>query len=142
MNSIFRLASLTTTAFLAAASTACTDGTAVADPVNPPTNNQGIVAGTLEATAQRPTLTLRNTTEHVVGYMVLEKNMMVVALFPPCGPQCPQLAQGQQVAIPYSAINGYTSAATEVMVMWWSYTRAADGTLQPTGGVQSKTVRL
>lgn len=142
MNSIIRLASLTATAFLAAASTACDDGTAVADPVNPPNNNQGIVAGTVEATAQRPTLTLRNTTEHVVGYMVVEKNMMVVALFPPCGPQCPQLAQGQQVAIPYTAINGYTSAATEVMVMWWTYTRAADGTLQPTGGMQSKTVRL
>jgi hypothetical protein len=146
MNSIIRLASLTATAFLAAASTACTDGTAVADPANPPanppTNNQGIVAGTLEATAKRPTLTLRNTTEHVVGYLVMEKNMMVVALFPPCGPQCPQLAQGQQVALPYTSINGYTNAATEVMVMWWTYTRAADGTLQPIGGMQSKTVRL
>ena len=74
--------------------------------------------------------------------MIVEKHQMVVALFPPCGSQCPTLVQGQTVAVPYTSIAGYTNAATEALVMWWTYTRAADGSMQATGAVQTKTVRL
>ena len=100
------------------------------------------MAGTLESRAQRPTLTLRNTTEHVVGYMSVDKDQMVVALYPPCGQNCPTLVQGQSVAVNYSAITGYTPASREATVMWWKYTRRADGSLQPEGGVQTVNVRL
>ena len=96
----------------------------------------------LEATAARPTLTLRNTTEFQVGYMVVDKDQMVVALYPPCGDNCPKLQQGASVAIPYANIGGYTNASTEAVVMWWTYTRQADGSLKATGAVQTKNIRL
>lgn len=142
MKPIFRLATLTVTAFLsAAAATACSDESALpTDSV--PTSNPGIVAGTVETIAARPTLTLRNTTEFQVGFMVVDKDQMVVAMYPPCGDNCPKLVQGAQLSIPYSAINGYTSASTEAVVMWWTYTRQADGSLKATGAVQTKNVRL
>ena len=63
------------------------------------TGNSGIVAGTLEVKAARPTLTLRNTTEFVVGYMVVDKDQMVIAMFPPCGANCLQLRQGESVVV-------------------------------------------
>jgi hypothetical protein len=100
------------------------------------------VAGTLEATAAKPVLTLRNTTEFVVGYMVVEKNMATVALFPPCGNNCPTIRQGESVAVSYSSIAGYTPAAREAIVMWWTYARRADGSLAPQGAVNTINVRL
>lgn len=142
MSPIFRRASLITTAFLAAASTACSTESHTPDSPTVPNESQGIVAGTLEATATRPTLTLRNTTEFVVGYMVVDMDQAVVAMFPPCGAQCPRLAQGEQVALPYGSIGGYTPASTEAMLMWWTYVRGADNTLQPTGAVHTRIVRL
>jgi hypothetical protein len=139
MNPVIRLATLAASAFLAAAATACS--TEEQAPVETPAP-AGIVAGTLEASASRPNLTLRNTTESQVGYMVVDKDLMVVAMFPPCGTNCPKLVQGAQVTVPYSALSGYTDKSTEVMVMWWTYARAADGSLQPTGAMQSRLVRL
>ena len=143
MNPIFRLATLTAAAFLsAAAATACSDEAVLPTDSVPTTSNPGIIAGTLEATAAKPTLTLKNGTEFQVGYMVVDKDQMVVAMYPPCGDQCPKLVQGAQVAIPYANIGGYTNASTEAVVMWWTYTRQADGTLKATGAVQTKNVRL
>lgn len=107
-----------------------------------PAPNQGIVAGTLEVSAARPNLVLRNTTEFVVGYMVVDKDQMVIALYPPCNASCPLLVQGASVSVPYSAISGHTAASREAVVMWWKYVRRADGTLTPDGGMQSVNVRL
>lgn len=106
------------------------------------TGNNGIVAGTLEAKAARPVLTLRNTTEFVVGYMVVDKDQLVVALYPPCGQNCPTLVQGASASVNYGSISGYTAASREATVMWWKYVRRADGSLQPEGGVQTINVRL
>ncbi len=143
MNPIIRLATLTATAFLAAAAaSACSDAATPPTDTSSPDANPGIVAGTLDVTAVRPTITLRNSTEFVVGYLVVDKNQMVVALYPPCGQQCPTLVQGAQVGIPYSSVSGYTAESREATVMWWTYTREADGSLKATGGVQTKTVRL
>lgn len=104
--------------------------------------NPGIVAGTLVANAARPTLTLRNTTEFVVGYMVVEKNMAVVAMFPPCGNNCPTIRQGESVALNYTSIAGYSPSAREAIVMWWTYARRADGSLAPQGAVNTVNVQL
>jgi hypothetical protein len=143
MSPIFRLATLTATAFLsAAAATACSDEASAPTDSVPTNSNPGIAAGTLEAVAARPTLTLRNTTEFQVGFMVVDKDQMVVAMYPPCGDNCPKLVQGAQLSIPYSAIGGYTSRSTEAVVMWWTYTRQADGSLKATGAVQTKNIRL
>jgi hypothetical protein len=120
---------------------ACGKDEAIADPtIDPP--GQGIVAGTLAVSAARPNLTLRNTTASVVGYMVVDKDMAVLAVFPPCTTQCPTLIQGASATVPYSSIAGYTTSSTEAIVMWWTYIRAADGTLQATGGVQSAKITL
>lgn len=106
------------------------------------TGNNGIVAGTLEAKAARPTLTLRNTTEFVVGYMVVDKDQAVIALYPPCGQNCPTLKQGESVILNYTSIGGYTAASRDAHVMWWTYVKRADGSLTPEGGVQTVNVRL
>lgn len=121
---------------------ACGGADAVAAPDEENVPNQGIVAGTLEARAARPTVTLRNTTEFVVGYMIIDKDQATVALFPPCNQSCPLLRQGESVAVPYTAISGYTSSSREAIVMWWKYTRSADGTLRPTGAVQTTKLSL
>jgi hypothetical protein len=109
---------------------------------NLPNGNGQIVAGTVEIKATRPNLTLRNTTETVIGYMVVDSEMATVALFPPCDQRCPQIVQGASATVPYTAIAGYTNASKAAIVMWWTYRRAADGTLQPDGGVQSSRVTL
>jgi hypothetical protein len=124
---------------------ACSDspaGNVLTEDTATPSPNQGIVAGTLEVKAQRPTLTLRNTTELVVGYMVVDKDQMVIALYPPCNTQCPTLAQGASVQVPYSQIGGYTAQSTEAIVMWWTYRRQADGSLRPESAVQTTRIRL
>lgn len=142
MSPVLRLAGLLTSAFLAAAGSACRNEATVVDVQTPPQTSGGLLAGTLEATANRPNLILRNTTEFVVGYMVVDKEQMVVALYPPCGAQCPKLAQGEQLMLPYTSIGGYTAKSTEAVVMWWTYVRGADNTLQPSGAVQTRHVRL
>lgn len=142
MSPVLRLAGLLTTAFLAAAASACRNEAAVVDVHTPPQASGGLLAGTLEATANRPTLLLRNTTEFVVGYMVVDKEQIVVAMYPPCGAQCPKLAQGEQLMLPYGSISGYSAKSTEAIVMWWTYVRGADNTLQPNGAVQTRRVRL
>ncbi len=123
------------------ASAACSNDVSIATPA-PSNPNQGIVAGTLEVKAANATVTLRNTTEFAVGYMVVDKDQMVIALYPPCGTQCPTIVQGAQASINYADISGYTSASIEAIVLWWTYTRAADGTLRPTSGVYSTRVTL
>ena len=141
-----RLATSIPTSFALAATlliSACgKDSETLATGPDSPGENHGIVAGTLDAKATRPVLTLRNTTEFVVGYMVVEKNMAVVALFPPCGNNCPTIRQGESVALNYSAIAGYTPQAREATVMWWTYARRADGSLAPQGAVNTINVLL
>lgn len=121
--------------------TACTASSTEADAADP-NPNQGIIAGALTARASNAAITLRNGTEFVVGYLVLDSGMATIALFPPCGSNCAKLVQGDSVTVPYSAIGGYTPKSTEARVLWWTYRRLADGTLEPQGGVNTIRVRL
>lgn len=107
-----------------------------------PRENQGIVAGTLSATASGKTLTLRNGTEFIVGYMVVTKDVAVIAMFPPCSSNCSTLAQGATVGVPFDKISGYNDKTTEAIVMWWKYQRNADGTLTAIEAVNSTRVAL
>lgn len=109
-----------------------------------PSPNQGIIAGTLEVKVDRSakSLTLRNTTEFEVGYMVIEKDMMTIALMPPCGNSCPILSQGASTTVNYTAIAGYTPQAREGRVLWWTYKRNADGTRTTQGGVNTINITL
>lgn len=108
------------------------------------TPGQGIVAGTLEAKVDRvaQTITLRNTTEFEVGYMVVEKDMVTITLFPPCGTNCPIAVQGATATVKYADIGGYTPQAREARVMWWTYRRNADGSRTAQGGVNTVNVTL
>lgn len=102
--------------------------------------NQGIIAGDLTVQVDKAgkMLTLRNSTEFAVGYMIVEKDIATVALFPPCGANCPKLAQGQSKQVSFNEVVGYTSEAREARVMWWTY--APNGDAQ--GGVRTTVVRL
>ncbi len=132
-------------ALIACSLTACGSPSAAdGDASQVPSPNQGIVAGTLEARADRAaqTLTLRNTTEFEVGYMVIEKDMMTVALMPPCGNSCPIIVQGASATVKYASIAGYTPQAKEARVLWWTYKRNADGTRTTQGGVNTISITL
>jgi len=120
---------------------ACSNDRSIANP-EPANRNQGIVAGTLEIKAANATLTLRNTTESTVGYMVIDKDQAVVLMYPPCGSRCPTIVPGGQASIRFADIDGFTSASTEAIVLWWAYTRAEDGMLRATGAVFSTRVAL
>ena len=87
-------------------------------------------------------LKLRNTTEHQVGYMVVDKDQMVVALYPPCASNSPSVVQGATASVPFSQISGYTPQSTEARVMWWKYIVRADGTKVADGPVQTVSVKL
>ena len=127
---------------LALLSAACANNPA--GPQSPTQNGSpsGIVAGTLEVTASSRSVRLRNTTEQQVGYMVVDKNQMVIALYPPCGTNCPVVVQGAIATLPYTQISGYTNQSTHAVVMWWRYTLRADGTRVAEGAVQTTTVQL
>lgn len=124
--------------------TACSAPSGTDEGTAEPAPNQGIVAGALEVKVDRAArvLTLRNTTAFEVGYMVLEKDMMTIALMPPCGNSCPILVQGASVPVPYTSIGGYTPQAKEGRVLWWSYKRNADGTRTTQGGVNTVNITL
>ncbi len=119
----------------------CSGGSASSDSTAP-RENQGIVAGTVSATASGKTLTLRNSTEFIVGYMVVTRDVAVIAMFPPCASNCTTLAQGATVAVPFDKISGYSDKTTEAIVMWWKYQRNADGTLTAIEAVNSTRVAL
>lgn len=119
----------------------CADTPSGAVPVVQPPNN-GIVAGTLEARTERQTITLRNTTEFVVGYMVIDSEMATIALFPPCGDGCAKLLQGESITLPKSAIGGYNERSTKANVLWFKYQRNANGTYTPIEGVNVTQVAL
>ncbi len=120
----------------------CDNRPVAGDLTEPPAETQGRLSGTFTATAQRPSLILRNTTDYVVGFTVNEKEGMILRLLPPCGVERPQVAPGQAITLRYADIDGYTDAAREVVVSWCILKRASDGTLQRYGDERGFTVRL
>ncbi len=115
-------------------------GAPAAAPADAPAAGQGIVAGTLEARRDGDALVLRNTTEFVVAYQLLEANTATLALLPVCLPAtCPTLRQGESRRVPLVEVTGWTPAAREVMVTWWRFVPGRDGT--PVAGV-AETVRV
>jgi hypothetical protein len=120
--------------------TACSSDAAV--PAAPDEQNEnpgdGIWAGTVQAEVANRRVVLKNQTERPVGYLVLEKNMAIVAMFPPCTSNCTTLAQGGETSIRYEDIPGYSAVAREAIVYWWMY--GPDGRAE--GGMSSVVVRL
>jgi len=108
----------------------------------PATNNgtPGIVAGTLDVSTANGAVMLRNTTEHLIGYMVIDNNrLMSVA---PCGSTCPIVVQGATSTVPFAQITGYSLESSEAQVLWWKYTVRTDGAKVADGSMQTTTIKL
>lgn len=99
---------------------------------------QGLWEGKVDALVADGRVTLKNGTEWVIGYLVVEKDMAIVAMFPPCTSNCTTLVQGGEATVRYEDIPGYSSEAREAIVYWWRY--GTDG--RPMGAMASETVRL
>lgn len=115
---------------------------AVSDSADGSVNAPQIASGTIEITANRPNLILRNTTETIVVYRLIDEELQTLALMAPCDARCPQIVQGASVTVPYTAITGYSDATKRVHLVWWTLRRAPDGTLRVDGELQSKRVTL
>lgn len=117
-------------------------GSDAPNPASPDTNQetpgQGLWEGKVDAVVADGRVVVTNGTERVIGYLVMEKDVAIVAIFPPCTTNCKTLVQGGEVAVRYEDIAGYTPAAREAIVYWWMY--GPDG--RPEGGTSSVVVRL
>jgi hypothetical protein len=104
---------------LAATSLACGDPTSI-------TQEQF----TIRATGRE--VRLSNAAEMPTFYFVVERETAAVIDFAPCveGPECPSVAPGATVRIPYSGISGYQAGRKEAIVFWWRSARTPAG-LQP-----------
>lgn len=126
---------------LAAGVTACSsDGAPIEAPAPP--ENAGLWEGAVSVTARRPVVTIRNGTDRVIGYRVIEKHQMLVALYPPCTSACTKLAQGATATVGYTAIDGYTDAAREATLVYWTYVPGPNGTLVVDGPIQTIGIHL
>lgn len=76
---------------------------------------------TLEITATRSNLVLRNTSTSLIRYFAVNPNILTLALFAPCDSNCAAIAPGQSVIVPYASIMGYDPAMTEAQVTWWRF---------------------
>ncbi|MEP6832775.1 MAG: hypothetical protein ABJB74_05245 [Gemmatimonas sp.] len=123
-------------------STACSNEGTVTEPV---TNGapHGIVAGNLEASAADGAITLRNTTDQQISYLLVDKDQAIAAIYPVCDvAHCTNLAQGASASVSYTLIPGYTSKSTEVLVYWTRYSVGADGTRVLNGREEITNVKL
>ena len=137
---------LQTITIIVAATVLCSCRTDTEQHTNPdaPGSGKGIVAGSLEVSVNKAarTFTVRNTTEFVVGYLAVERDVTTAALFPPCGENCAKIAQAQSKTIDFSEIVGYTPEAREARILWWTYVRDRDDVLRPQGSVQTTIVHI
>jgi hypothetical protein len=131
---------LTTTLLTLVLTAACSSG-APTDFSSPPPQNQGIVAGEVTITAKRPQLTIRNGTGLTVGYLAVDENQVIIAMYPPCV-TCTKLAPGGTVVIPYASIDGYTANSRVAKVLYWSYIPGPNGTPVASGPINTVDVRL
>ncbi len=86
--------------------TACSSESAVTKPASDGAPN-GIVAGALETSSANGTVTLRNTTELSISYLLVDKDQAVAAIYPVCGvAHCANLTQGSSATVSYLQIPG------------------------------------
>jgi hypothetical protein len=82
---------------------------------------------TIRATGQE--VVLRNGAARPTFYLIVERETAAVIDFVTCvdESQCPHVASGATVRVPYSAISGYRPGKREAIVYWWR------SVLSPTG---------
>lgn len=105
---------------------------------NAQTPGQGLWEGKVDALVADGRVVVKNGTERVIGYLVVEKNMAIVAMFPPCTDNCTTLVQGGEASIRYEDVPGYSPEAREAVVYWWRY--GIDG--RPEGAMSSELIRF
>ena len=136
-----RLLLVAAAATLGTALPACSsEGAPIETPT--PAEDASLWEGAVSVTAKRPVVTIRNGTDRTIGYRVIEKNQMLVALYPPCTSACTKLAQGATATVSYTAIDGYTPEAREATVVYWTYVPGPNGTLVVDGPIQTIGIHL
>jgi hypothetical protein len=119
----------------------CADRQAV-EPTDEPAPT-GIVAGALTARVEGTQVVLRNTTEFVVTYRMIESETATRALFPVCTvATCPRLAQGEERRVPLTDIVGWSAAARSAIVPWWRMVPQRDGSLVAQPGGEAVQLQL
>jgi hypothetical protein len=74
---------------------------------------------TIHATGQEVVLT--NSAPQPTFYFLVERETAALINFATCvqQPECPSVAPGSTVRVPYSQITGYRNDRTAVIVYWW-----------------------
>lgn len=104
---------------------------------------QGIAAGALEVRVDGATIVLRNTTEFVVTYRLIEAETATRALYPVCTiDACARLVQGETRRVPRTAIDGWSPAARAAIVHWWRMVPQQDGSLIAQPSVEAVRLQL
>jgi hypothetical protein len=129
------------TTLLALGLTGCANSQLI-EPIADPVPN-GIVAGTLEARVEGTAVVLRNTTEFVVTYRLIESETATRALYPVCTvATCSRLAQGESRTVPLTSIDGWSAAARSAIVPWWRMVPQRDGSLVAQPGGEAVRLQL
>ncbi|HYF39829.1 MAG TPA: hypothetical protein VD930_09085 [Gemmatimonadales bacterium] len=82
---------------------------------------------TIRATGQD--VLLVNSAERPTFYFLVERDTAAVINFATCvqGPQCPHVAAGATVGVPYTRITGYQPGKREIIVYWWRSVPSSSG---------------
>ena len=93
----------------------------VAAPTGCPTSSEPLYTRDgFTVTAEHGVLRLRNATESTIHYVALERETaaLVDLYFDP--EAWPAIAPGEVVRLPYRDLMGYSPAATEALIHWWT----------------------
>lgn len=97
----------------------------------------------LSVTTRNGNLLLQNRSEHAAFYFTAERQSAALISWAQCvnTARCTTVAPGGQVAVPYSAISGYTPGSAEAIVWWWKAVQPGSGAARP-GALHTVVVRL
>ena len=96
-----------------------------------------------EARSAPPHLVLANRGDRPVYYQVFEKEVLPLVYWVQCTrPECPNVAPGQEVRIPFSAISGFEKDGDVAAVYWWHLVSEPDGGHAPDAVARVEWVRL
>ncbi len=77
-------------------------------------------AEALRVTVSPPQLTLTNTSDRRVAYIVAERNFAALALFSCLSADSPWLGPSGEVSLLYSSITGYEAGKSREAIVWFA----------------------
>jgi hypothetical protein len=100
-----------------------------------PTGGDTAFAVSVQPDGAAALLLLTNTDDQPVYYTLFSRDAL--ASWAPCTSpaDCPRIAPGQTVRVPYADIQMYTAQSAEAELHWWQFRRAGNGYVEAgTGG--------